>query len=67
MTQERWWFNTRTGQVEPDDNHGSNKDVLGPYKSQEEASRALEIARERTEKWDAEDKAWEERGAKPPA
>lgn len=61
MDEERWWYNTKTGQVEPDDNHGPNRDVLGPYKSQEEASRALEIARERTEKWDREDKEWEAR------
>jgi hypothetical protein len=62
---ERWWYNTKTGQVEPDDNHGPNRDVLGPYGSQEEAARALEIARERTEKWDAEDREWEKRGEKP--
>lgn len=62
---ERWWYNTKTGQVEPDDNHGPNRDILGPYGSQEEAARALEIARERTEKWDAEDRDWEKRGEKP--
>ena len=33
---------------------------MGPYDSQDEAANALQSARERTEKWDAEDKAWEE-------
>ncbi|HEX6338619.1 MAG TPA: SPOR domain-containing protein [Jiangellaceae bacterium] len=30
---------------------------LGPYEDRERAERALEIARERTEAWDAEDAA----------
>jgi hypothetical protein len=58
---ERWWYNVKTGQVEPDDDHGPNRDVLGPYSSKEDAARALEIARERTEKWDREDREWENR------
>ena len=62
---EQWWYNVKTGQVEPDDNHGPNRDVLGPYETQEEASRALEIARERTEKWDREDREWEARDSSP--
>ncbi len=33
---------------------------MGPYDSQAEAANALQSARERTEKWDAEDKAWDE-------
>jgi hypothetical protein len=57
----QWWYNTKTGQVEPDDNHGPNRDVLGPYKTKEDAARALEIARERTEKWDREDREWDAR------
>ena len=40
---------------------GPNRDILGPYSSREDAARALEIARERTEKWDAEDRDWEAR------
>jgi hypothetical protein len=62
---DQWWYNTKTGQVEPDDNHGKAKDILGPYKTQEEAARALDIVRERNEKWDREDAEWDKRGEKP--
>lgn len=57
-----YWFNTKTGQVEANDDPGRARgaDLLGPYASEGEASRALEIARERTEKWDAEDAAEDE-------
>ncbi len=54
-----FWFNISTGQVETDDNRGRDEDVMGPYGTHEEAARALQTARERTEKWDAEDRAWE--------
>ena len=55
-----YWFNVSSGQVESDDNKSQSDDLMGPYDSQEEAANALHTARERTEKWDAEDKAWEE-------
>lgn len=55
-----YWFNVSSGQVESDDNKSQSDDLMGPYNSQEEAANALQTARERTEKWDAEDKAWEE-------
>jgi hypothetical protein len=55
-----YWYNVSSGQVESDDNKSQSDDVMGPYDSQEEAANALQTARERTEKWDAEDKAWEE-------
>ncbi len=60
-----YWYNMRTGRVESDDERGPGQDVMGPYPSREEAARALEIARARTEKWDAEDRAWQDRGAAP--
>lgn len=54
-----YWFNVKTGQVEEGhQSHGA--DLMGPYASAEEASRAYEIAREKTEKWDAQDAAEEE-------
>ena len=53
--QGQWWFNTRTGQVEPSDTTTNPKDLLGPYPSREEAARALEKVRERNEQWDAQD------------
>ncbi len=58
----QWWYNVSTGQVESDDERSLGADVLGPYASRQEAARALELARERTERWDAEDREWEQRG-----
>ena len=55
-----YWYNVSSGQVESDDNKSQGDDLMGPYDSQEEAANALQTARERTEKWDAEDKAWED-------
>jgi hypothetical protein len=55
-----YWYNVSSGQVESDDNKSQGDDLMGPYDSQEDAANALQKARERTEKWDAEDKAWEE-------
>ena len=58
-----YWYNTATGQVETDDNRGQAQDVMGPYDTEEEAAHALQSARERTEKWDAEDREWNARGS----
>ena len=55
-----YWFNVSSGQVETDDNKSGSDDLMGPYASEAEASNALQSARERTEKWDAEDRKWEE-------
>lgn len=60
-----YWYNLDTGLVETDQTRGQNANVMGPYDTQEQASRALEIARERTEKWDEQDRDWDERGASP--
>ncbi len=57
-----YWFNTRTGQVETDENKSPGEILMGPYSTHEAAARALEIARDKTEKWDEEDRAWEEGG-----
>ena len=58
----RYWFNTRTGQVQDDEDKGQSRELLGPFATPEEAARAVEIAQERTERWDAEDADWERRG-----
>ena len=58
-----YWYNTATGQVETDENRGQAQDVMGPYGTEAEAARALQSAHERTEKWDAEDREWNEGGA----
>ena len=53
-----WYFNVVTKKVEHHD-RSKGSDLLGPYPDEATAGRALEIARERTEKADAEDAAWE--------
>lgn len=58
-----YWYNVRTRQVEDDDNRSMAEDVMGPYDSREDAAHALETARQKTEKWDAEDHEWRNRGA----
>jgi hypothetical protein len=60
MEQPQFWFNTRTGQVETDENKGQGKDLMGPYATREEAAGALDSARRRTEAWDEEDRRWRE-------
>ena len=52
-----------TGQVESDDNRSRGEQVLGPYASEAEARAALDTAHKKTDDWDAEDRAWNERGA----
>jgi hypothetical protein len=56
--QPQFWFNTRTGTVQTDYDKSQGKDLMGPYPTQAEASRALQSAAERTEKWDEEDRRW---------
>ena len=58
-----FWYNVDTGQVETDENRSRGEQVLGPYATEAEARAALETAHARTEKWDAEDRAWNQRGA----
>ena len=58
--EQRFWFNLKTGQVEEDDVRSRVKDLLGPYPTRAEAERALQTVRERNEKWDEEDRQWEE-------
>jgi hypothetical protein len=58
MEQPQFWFNTRTGQVETNEDKSQSKDLLGPYPTKEEAAQALETARRRTEAWDEEDRRW---------
>jgi hypothetical protein len=55
-----YWYNLNSGQVETDDNKSQGDDLMGPYDTQDAAANALQTARERTEAWDAEDKAWED-------
>jgi hypothetical protein len=58
MEEPQFWFNVSSGQVEETENKSQSKDLLGPYPTRAEAERALQTARERTEKWDEEDRRW---------
>lgn len=60
MEQPQFWYNVRTGKVETDDDKSQSKDLLGPYATEAEASRALRSAAERTRHWDEEDRRWRE-------
>ncbi|GEB50149.1 MULTISPECIES: hypothetical protein [Streptomyces] len=55
-----WFFNVDTGQVE-EGPQSPGKHRLGPYGSREEAERALESARERTQQWE-NDPRWRDGG-----
>ncbi|MEO5680753.1 MAG: hypothetical protein ABIS47_13915 [Acidimicrobiales bacterium] len=57
-SDEGWYYNTITGKVEHLE-RSKGGDLLGPYPDEATASRALEIAHERTRQADAEDEAWE--------
>lgn len=51
-----WYFCLNHMAVEPEEGC-ANKDRMGPYATEEEASRALEIAAARNEAWD-DDPNW---------
>jgi hypothetical protein len=55
-----YWYNVDTGKVETDETKGRGDELMGPYDTEDEASRALEIARQKTERWDEEDRAWDD-------
>jgi len=56
----QFFFNVTTGQVEELANKNQSKDLLGPYPTREAAAAALQTARQRTEKWDEDDRRWRE-------
>lgn len=51
-----YWFNIATGRVESEENRSQGADLMGPYATESEAAAALETARQKTEKWDEEDR-----------
>jgi hypothetical protein len=55
-----YWYNVRSGLVEEDANKSRMERLLGPFETYAAAEQALSHARENTERWDAEDKAWED-------
>ncbi len=52
------WYNIHTGEVEADDDPDRSRlqTLMGPYESEDEAQRALDIAQHRTEQWDEEER-----------
>lgn len=59
-----YWFNVHTGAVEDEANKSPVDRLMGPYDSYAAAEQALFHARDNTERWDAEDKEWDEKGLK---
>jgi hypothetical protein len=55
-----FWYNLSTGRVETDEDKSQSDDLMGPYDTEADAANALELARRRTERWDEEDREWEE-------
>jgi len=52
---QQWWYNHKTGQVEQGrQSLGLHRD--GPFATKEEALRAPEIAKERSQAWDEEER-----------
>jgi hypothetical protein len=49
--QPEYWYCIKHSRVEGRDG-GPNKDRLGPYPSEAEAARAIELAHEKSEAWD---------------
>lgn len=56
-----FWYNVDTGLVETDETRSRGAEILGPYPTEEAAQRALQTAREKTERWDEEDRDWKQR------
>jgi len=52
-TETEYWYNDRTGEVEVGP-QSLAIDRIGPFKTREEAERALEIVAERAAEWRAE-------------
>jgi len=55
-----YWFNVSTGGVEDDASKSPVDRLMGPFDTYSAAEGALAHAKENTERWDAEDKAWDE-------
>ena len=53
----RWWWCLKHARVESDAGC-ANQFRLGPYGTQEDAAKAIELAHERAEVWDEKEKAF---------
>jgi len=57
-----YWFNVSTGTVEDDTNKSPSDRLMGPFDTYAAAEQALSHAKEKTQRWDVEDKAWDDAG-----
>jgi hypothetical protein len=57
-----YWFNVSTGAVEDDASRSPADRLMGPYETRAAAEQALAHARENTQRWDAEDQEWQDKG-----
>lgn len=55
-TEETYWYNTRSGEVEAGP-QSLSIDRIGPFSTRAEAERAPEVVAERSRKWSEEDEA----------
>jgi hypothetical protein len=53
-TEHQFWYNMRTGLVE-EGAQSLSLDRVGPFRTREEASRALDTLRENSKRWADED------------
>lgn len=58
----QFYFNLTTGTVE-EGQQSPGTELMGPYATREEASRALQIAADRNKAWDEENAEWEGEGS----
>lgn len=58
LTEHGYYFNVSTGEVEQG-MVSSWPHRMGPYASRDDAAKALETARQRSEAWDEDDKRWD--------
>lgn len=56
---DQYWWCVRHHRVESEANLCRAANRLGPYRTPEEASHAMEQVQERNEAWEAEDARWE--------
>ena len=56
MSTTKYWYCVKHRRVESGENICPPIDRLGPYPTEEEASRALQKAEERNEEWDTDPK-----------
>jgi hypothetical protein len=61
----QYWYNVNTGEIETDENRSRGAHIMGPYPTEQAARDALATARANTERWDEEDREWDQRNAAP--